>query len=259
MTIGGEGKWELNFPPVKPTQTIRQLISCRKRTTDEGSCFADAAEPASPQKEAVEEMTTNRERSILNIQSQLAALGLPKAPIKFESEKMSNFGVGFRFESDRYSPDIGRFYGREIEKIDETDLIYCYAIAFGSIPAHLISKKGEQTTFTLVPEKEGITDLSPNNFYCQESRRRAVKVSCAGEFIWTGLVGNTGAYLFRPHKESTIEVRKELVWGCAIDDDWEFYSEWHPDPNIDPNYSEWNGTAHCYAKQANIWSAVVSN
>jgi hypothetical protein len=203
-------------------------------------------------------MNTKQQASLINIQNQVKELIGVDVEVYLETEKMDqSFGVPIRFRSGKYSPSITRYYWHEIEKVNEKDLLNAYAMAFNKIPSNLIDYKSEPTNFTVVEEEEGEFTLSPDYWYEQPSQRRGVKVEgILGQFTWV-CVNSSTAYFFKPDKEVKIKVTKDLVWGCQTDDDWEFYSSWRRDDEIDQNYSEWNDTTHHYAKQEEIWKAEI--
>jgi hypothetical protein len=203
-------------------------------------------------------MNTNQQASLINIQNQVKELIGIDVEVFLETEKMDqHFGVPIRFKSDKYSPSIARYYWHEIKKVDKDDLLNAYAMAFNKIPSELVDYSGESTNFTVVEEEEGKFILSPNYWYEQPSQSRGVKVEgVEGQFSWV-LVNSSSSYFFKPDKEVKIKVTKELVWGIQTDNDWEFYSSWSKDEEIDPDYSEWYDTTHHYAKQEEVWKAEI--
>lgn len=203
---------------------------------------------------------SNKEQSLINIQAQIKSLLGVDVDLKFEDEEIDyTFGTAIRFDCDSYSPEVARYYGREI-KLDEQKLLEAYAITYGRVPANAnkVSFSEEETNYTFLPEVEGIIELTPDFWYRQESQRKGVRVdNIPGQFAWIS-VNSASAYLFKPNSNVKIKITKELVWGCQHEDDWEFYSSWTEDRSIDPNYYEKVGdTGEYYAKQQEVWKAEI--
>lgn len=201
---------------------------------------------------------SNQEQSLINIQAQVKSLLGVEVKLKFEREKIDyTYGTAIRFDSDSYSPEICRFDGRVIESVDQKDLLNAYAMAYGSIPADVVSYKGDITNITFLYEKEGELELFPDIWYEQESKRKGLQVEISGQYTWVN-VNSATAYFFKPDKKVKIKISKELVWGYYTEDDWNFYSDWIEDRDIDHNFSEWvSDTEYHCAKQREIWKAEI--
>lgn len=202
-------------------------------------------------------MNSNQTLTLSNIEAQIRNLLGVWVKVKFEDEEIdSMFGISIRFDNGKYSPEITRFYWDEIEEVDEQELVSAYAIAFNSIPAKFLSSSGEETTYTFLPEVEGVTDLNLDTWYKQPESRKGVLVETDGEFDLVS-VNRASSWFFKPNSNVKVKVSKELVWGCQTDDDWNFYSSFCQDEEIDQEYSEWNDTVHHYAKQQELWKAEI--
>jgi hypothetical protein len=203
-------------------------------------------------------MNSNQTLTLSNIQAQSKDLLGVWVQLKFDDEDIDYyFGTAVVFNHGGYSPEIVRFYGEEIEEVDEQDLVKAYAIAFGSISAKLISFNDEEdTTYTFLSEVEGVIELKPDTWYEQASQRKGVKVDIPGMFDLVSVNG-ASAWFFKPNQKAKIKVSKELVWGVQSDDDWDCFSSWQRDDKIDPNYSETVDTTNHYAKQSLIWKAEI--
>lgn len=142
----------------------------------------------------------------------------------------------------------------EIEEVNDQELASAYATTFN--PTHIKFSNGEKTTYTFLPEVEGVTELNSDTWYKQSTFRKGVRVDIDGEF---DLVNISSAifWVFKPNFNVKVKVFKELVWGCQTEDDWSFYSSFYRDEEIDQEYSEWEDTVHHYAKQQELWKAEI--
>lgn len=202
-------------------------------------------------------MNDNQVLTLSNIEAQVRDLLGVWVKVRFEDEDIdSTFGTSIRFDNGKYSPEITRFYWDEIEEVDEQELVSAYAIAFNSIPAKFLSSNGEETDYTFLPEAEGIFSLNSDTWYKQPKPRKGIRVDIDGEFDLVSVNG-ASSWFFKPTTDVKIKVNNSLVWGCQTEDDWNFYSSWQEDEEIDPEYSEWNETVHYYAKQNLIWKAEI--
>ena len=202
-------------------------------------------------------MNSNQILTLANIQAQVHGLLGVWVKVRFEDEDIdSTFGTSIRFDNGKYSPEITRFYWDEIEEVNEQELVSAYAIAFNSIPSKFLSSNGEETTYTFLPEVEGVTELNSDTWYKQPKYRKGVKVDIEGEFDLVSVKG-TSSLFFKPSNNVKVKVSKELVWGCQTDDDWNLYSFWQEDREINQEYSKWNDTVHHYAKQQEIWKSEI--
>ena len=203
-------------------------------------------------------MNANLILTLANIQAQVKNLLGVDVKVQVEDWDFdSTFGTAIVFQTEGYSPEITRYYWDEIEEVDEQELISAYAITFNSIPTKFLSSNGEETTYTFLPQSEGVFSLNSDTWYKQPESRKRVLVETDGEFDLVS-VSRASSWFFKPNSNVKVKVSKELVWGCQTDDDWNFYSSWQKDEEIDQEYSEWNDTVHHYAKQQEIWKAEIT-
>lgn len=202
-------------------------------------------------------MNSNQTLTLTNIEAQVRDLLGVWVKVKFEDEDIDySFGTAVLFDNGKYSPEICRFYGSEIEEVDEQDLVNSYAIAFGSVPAKFIFSEGENTNYVCLLKTEGVIELKSDTWYKQESQRNGVRVGVFGKFDLI-MVSGASSWFFKPDNNVKIQVSKKLVWGIQHDNDWEFYSSWSEDNEIDSDFNLVEGDNHYYAKQEEIWKAEI--
>lgn len=192
--------------------------------------------------------------TIANIEAQVKSLLGTDVKVKFDDEDEE--GTAIRFEVQGYSPEIDRYYGEEIKSVDKKDLIAAYAIAFGSIPADNFLSKKEMTTVFL-PKVEGCFKFKSDTWYKLEREGYGIpSTRIPSEYTYVRVSGSSSGF-FKPNTDVRVKVSKELVWGLQHDNDWEFYSSWSEDREIDPDYNVVVGNDHYYAKQNLVWKAEV--
>lgn len=208
----------------------------------------------------------SHELSLINLENQANSLGLGEVKFGFDGEVdcCSAFGTGIKIvETGTYCPEFTRFYGgRAIESVPDSVLVSAFAVARHQVSNEFFVRylaeecTAEETGFVYLPQKEKTIELSDQTWYVQENRSRALSVEIPGEYV-TVVVGSHWCYFFKPNSSYRVEITKELVWGCQVDDDWNCYSNWISDPDINPEFSEIEDGVHHYAKQDYVWSAKV--